>query len=113
MLLDAIGKVNKSFWMGGKKGTWLLEAANTSSFYNSLGKKRWKLVLKFAYKRSNWQKIWHGDCKKGAHFEKVKFKPIGDLKLETIYAEYDFNKLIKTGKPKNTIPINVINRIKK
>lgn len=99
LLRASVAKINASSWNGAEAETMLFDGANSRKFVNQKGEKRYVITFKFIYREESWNKLWHGNCEKGAHFETVKFSPFraGNAKQQsnTFYETYSFHKLTK------------------
>lgn len=98
-ILDATGKVNDTDFLGGPPESWLFEGASARSFYDADGQKLWSLTYRFIYRRTLWNKPYHGEHNGGGIFEYVVFKEEGDSDDITtwtgrLYESTDFNLLL-------------------
>jgi hypothetical protein len=108
-LKNASNHVNNAFWNGGKKETWLFQGASSSSFNNSSGKRRYKVVLSFTWNEAGWNKAYHARCDKPKpRFEEIVF-PEEPKKL---YESTNFSKLLTFRRSNRRFFNSIVERIR-
>lgn len=108
-LKNATNHVNNAFWCGGKRETWLFNGASSSSFNNSSGKRRYKVVLSFTWVECGWNHAWHARCDKGKpRFEKIIFPE----KPKNMYETTNFSKLLTFRRSNRRFFNSIVERIR-